>query len=145
MSPQELFDEAIRLEDEGQQELALGVWRRLTETHPTRNAFLRLAGLTKELGFLDDAERAFKRALEIDDRSALALRALGILAIRRRDYEIAETYPTCRFLWHPTVVDVATAQISVRAHTLERLLILEDQWHREVHPPSRIPTSRGRR
>jgi superkiller protein 3 len=92
MSPQELFGEAVRLEDEGQQELALGVWRRLTETHPTRNAFLRLAGLTKELGFLDDAERAFKRALEIDDRSALALKELGILAIRRRDCEIAETY-----------------------------------------------------
>lgn len=92
MSPQELFDEAIRLYDGGQQELALGLWRQLTETNPTRNAFLRLAGVTKELGLLDDAEKAFRRALEIDNRSALALKELGIIAIRRRDYESAETY-----------------------------------------------------
>lgn len=92
MSPQEVFDEAIRLEDGGQQELALGLWRQLTETAPTRNAFLRLARVTKELGLLDEAERAFTRALEIDDRSALALMALGIIAIRRRDFMGAETY-----------------------------------------------------
>jgi len=92
MSPQEQFDEAIRLEDEGHRELALGVWRQLTETYPTRNAFLRLGGIAKELGLLDDAGRAFKQALQIDARSALAMRELGLLAMDRRDYEIAGSY-----------------------------------------------------
>jgi tetratricopeptide (TPR) repeat protein len=92
MSPKELFHEADRLEDDGQPELALGVWRQLAEAHPTRSAFLRLARITKELGLIDDAEDAFKHALEIDDRSALALRGLGIIAIDRRDYAAAETY-----------------------------------------------------
>ena len=92
MSPQELFTEAIRLENEGQRELALDGFRRLTETNPTRNAFLRLAGLSKELGLLEDAEKAFHRALEIDGRCALALMELGLLAIGRRDFELAETH-----------------------------------------------------
>ncbi len=92
MSPQELFDEAVRLEDEGQLELALPLWRQIVESHPTRNAFLRLGGITKELGLLSDAESAFKRALEIAPRSALARMHLGILAIGRRDYETAEAY-----------------------------------------------------
>ena len=71
MSPQELFGEAIRLEDEGRRELALGLWRQPTATNPTRHAFLRLAESRKN--------------------SALALKDLGIIAIRRRDYEMAET------------------------------------------------------
>jgi Flp pilus assembly protein TadD len=89
---QELFDEADRLETEGEKERALGVWRQLAETSPTRNVFLRLASITKELGLIDDAEYAFKRALKIDDCSALAARGLGILAINRRDYMAAESY-----------------------------------------------------
>ncbi len=58
---QELFDEADRLEEDGQRERALIVWRQLAETHPTRNVFLRLASITKELGLIDDAEHAFQR------------------------------------------------------------------------------------
>jgi tetratricopeptide (TPR) repeat protein len=89
---QGLFDEADRLEEEGQKTRALGVWRQLAETNPTRNVYLRLARITKELGLFDDAKHAFKQALEIDPRSALALIGLGSLAIRRRDYEAAEKY-----------------------------------------------------
>jgi tetratricopeptide (TPR) repeat protein len=89
---QGLFEEAIRLEEEGQNERALILWRQLAETHPTRNVFLRLAHLTTELGLIDDAESAFKRALEIDNRSASALLGLGHLAIDRRDFKAAETY-----------------------------------------------------
>ncbi len=92
MSPQELFNEARRLEDEGEFQPALSAWHQLAATNPTRNVFLRLAGLTKELGLLDDAEQAFKRALEIDPRSAIALKGLGILAGDRRDHEAAEGY-----------------------------------------------------
>ena len=89
---QELFDEADRLEEEGQQHRALIVWRQLAETHPTRNVFLRLASITKELGLIDDAEHAFQQALEIDGRSARALMGLGVLAINRRNFEAAESH-----------------------------------------------------
>jgi tetratricopeptide (TPR) repeat protein len=92
VSPQELFDEADRLEEEGQQDRALITWRQLAETHPTRNVFLRLASVTKDLGLIDDAEHAFKQALEIDGRSTGALMGLGSLAIDHRNYEAAESY-----------------------------------------------------
>src|SRR5260370_17699229 len=92
VSPQELFDEADRLEEQGQQDRALIAWRQLAETHPTRDVFLRIASITKDLGLIDDAEHAFKQALEIDDRSAGALMGLGALAINRRNYETAESY-----------------------------------------------------
>jgi hypothetical protein len=35
----ELFEEAIRLEEEGQNERALSIWVQLAETEPTRNVF----------------------------------------------------------------------------------------------------------
>ena len=89
---QELFDEADRLEEEGQRERALIVWRQLAETNPTRNVFLRLASITKELGLIDDAEHAFRQVLEIDGRSARALMGLGVLAINRRNFEAAESH-----------------------------------------------------
>jgi Flp pilus assembly protein TadD len=92
VSPQELFDEADRLEEEGRRDRALIAWRQLAETHPTRNVFLRLASITKELGLVDDAEHAFKQALEIDGGSVGALIGLGILAIDHQNYEAAESY-----------------------------------------------------
>jgi tetratricopeptide (TPR) repeat protein len=83
MLPQEQFDEAVRLEAEGQQERALGLWRQLDPRSSSRNVFLRLASIAQKLGLIEDAEAAFKEALRIDDRSALALRGMGILAIDR--------------------------------------------------------------
>jgi len=53
---------------------------------------LRLASCAKDLGFVDDAAQAYKRALEIDERSALALAGLGSLAIHSGHCEAAESY-----------------------------------------------------
>ena len=90
--PQELFDEADRLEEQGQGARALPIWRRLAAIKPTRNGFLRLGRLAHSLGMAVDAEQAFQRALEIDGRSAEALRALGMLAIDQSDYQTAVLY-----------------------------------------------------
>jgi tetratricopeptide (TPR) repeat protein len=87
-----LFDKAVRLEEEGKNEEALAVWQELAKTNPTRNVFLCLASVAKDLGFKDEAERAFKRALEIDERSTHALKGLGILAIDAADYQAAVEY-----------------------------------------------------
>ena len=89
---QELFDEADRIEEAGAGERAFALWRDLASSSPTRNVFLRLAGCAKDLGLFDDAERAFARALEIDECSVRALTGLGTLAIHRRDYEVAAGY-----------------------------------------------------
>jgi len=89
---QELFDRAIQLEEAGQLEEALVLWRELAASSQTRNAFLRLGGCAKELRRLNEAEQAFKRAVEIDARSALALTSLGLLAMNRGDYESAKGY-----------------------------------------------------
>ncbi|MEI9976981.1 MAG: tetratricopeptide repeat protein [Ignavibacteriota bacterium] len=87
---EELFREADRLEDEGQTERALAKWRELAISNPTGNVFLRLAGCAKDLGRIDEAQVAFKRVLDIDDRSPLALTELGIIALDRHDYDTAE-------------------------------------------------------
>ncbi len=55
---------------------------------------MRLANCAADLGLTDEAKSAFTRAIEIDDRSALALASLGRLAIHSRDYEAAEGYLT---------------------------------------------------
>jgi tetratricopeptide (TPR) repeat protein len=92
VTPQELFEQADRLEEEGERQRALNAWRQIPEAHPTRNAFLRLGSITKRLGLVEDSESAFQRALEIDGHSAVALTQLGILAIDSRRYDAAETY-----------------------------------------------------
>src|ERR1035438_4402835 len=89
---QDLFDKALHLEEEGQLECAFEVWRELASTSATRNVFLRYGGAAKELGLLDEAQEAFRRALEIDDLSAPALTQLGIIALGRHDYNTAEGY-----------------------------------------------------
>jgi tetratricopeptide (TPR) repeat protein len=89
VSPQDQFDQAYCFEQESQNERALEAWRQLAETHPTRNLFLRLGRLTEELGLSEEAESAFKQALEIGRPSALALMGLGGLAIDLRDFEAA--------------------------------------------------------
>lgn len=89
---QKLFDEAVRLEADGQLEPALALWRQLAEASPTKNVFLRLGSLTRTLGLLDEAEQAFKRAVAINEHSGLALTALGSLALDRGDSESAIGY-----------------------------------------------------
>jgi tetratricopeptide (TPR) repeat protein len=53
---------------------------------------MRLARFAQDLGLPDEAEQSFKKALQVDDRTLLALTGLGILAIDRGDYQAAEDY-----------------------------------------------------
>jgi len=128
---QELFDEAIRLEENGEEVGALSVWRELAISNPTRNVFLRLASCAKGLGLIDEAERAFVRALEIDNRSAPALLGLGILAINRRDYEAAEGY-----LKRARAVEECPSTLSILGVALRNLgkdLEAEEAYRRAIY------------
>jgi tetratricopeptide (TPR) repeat protein len=89
---QELFHHALHLEEDGHLEAALGVWRELAASTPTRNVFIRLGGAAKELGRIEEAQQAFAEALEIDPQSSMALVQLGIIAIHQCEYETAEKY-----------------------------------------------------
>ncbi len=128
---QELFDEAIRLEEEGQLERALGVWRQLAETNPSRNVFLRIANITEDLGLLDDAEQALNQALKIDGRSALALMGLGSLAIDRRDYETAANYlKRAREIKEDPAV---LSMLGVALRNSGKILDAEEAYRRAIH------------
>jgi tetratricopeptide (TPR) repeat protein len=87
---QELFDKAVHLEEAGQTEAAIQVWRDIVAAAPTRNALLRYGGAAKELGLYDEAEQAFRLALEKDPESALAMTELGLIALHQRHYDTAE-------------------------------------------------------
>jgi tetratricopeptide (TPR) repeat protein len=89
-SSEELFEEAERLEEEGEQVPALQKWRDLAATYPDPNALCRLALLARELSENDEAERALRRAIELDPKLGVAYLALCSMAIHRRDYEEAE-------------------------------------------------------
>lgn len=90
---QERFSEAIRLEEAGYLEGALAIYRQLAADVPhTRNLFLRIGRLAQELELTSEAEQAFQRAVEIDGRCALALQALGPLALDQSEYGRAAAY-----------------------------------------------------
>ncbi len=89
---QELFDKAVHLEEAGQTEAAIQVWRDVVASAPTRNALLRYGGAAKDLGLYDEAEHAFQLALEKDPGSPLAMTELGLIALHDRNYDTAEHY-----------------------------------------------------
>lgn len=92
MSPEELFDEAERLEDSGDERGALQVWRELSQVSPESAALCRLAWLANELGEEDEAKRSLQGALALDDRLAAAYQGLGSMAIDKGAFEDAERF-----------------------------------------------------
>ena len=91
MSGQELFEQAILLEDTDRLQ-ALALWRELATSKPTLVAYLCLGRCAKRLGLDDEAREAFEKALEIDNRSVLVLVQWGLFAVGRRDYDAAANY-----------------------------------------------------
>lgn len=89
MSPEELFEEADRLEDSGDERGALHVWRELSRMHPDASRLCRHAWLANELGEKNEAERAFQMAIELDAGLAPAYQGLGSMAIDRGGFREA--------------------------------------------------------
>ncbi len=88
-NPEEMFEEADRLEELGAKEQALGIWRRLAASDPSVTILCRLGSLAEELGLVAEAERVFQTASERDRAAPLPLIELGILAIHLQDYDSA--------------------------------------------------------
>jgi Flp pilus assembly protein TadD len=88
-SADELFAEADRLEEAGDQHGALAVWRTLAERHPDPVALCRLGGLAKELGETGEAENAFRDAIKLDASLGAAYVRLAVIAIDKGEYQEA--------------------------------------------------------
>jgi len=75
----------------GRREEALLDARALVEAHPTRSAgdWFNLAFLLEATDRLDEAEGAFRRALELDPKLDRAWYGLGLVLIRQRRFDAA--------------------------------------------------------
>jgi tetratricopeptide (TPR) repeat protein len=70
----------------GQREEAIADAERLVRVHPRRSAadWFNLGFLLEEASRLDDAEAAFRRAIELDDKLDRAWYGLGLVLIRQQ-------------------------------------------------------------
>ena len=92
MSPEEIFENAERAEDSGDEQDALRAWRELSIIRPEPLTLCRFAMLASKLGEYDEAERAFLLATEYDSGFALGYEGLGLLAIDRGRFGDAEHF-----------------------------------------------------
>ena len=66
---------------------ALDQWRRLASDHKEAAVLGRLGNLAKQLGFLEEAESAFREAIEIDDKESRAYVGLASVLMERDEHE----------------------------------------------------------
>jgi tetratricopeptide (TPR) repeat protein len=80
-----LESEAEKAEESGNLELALKLWKDLTEGHPTPTFFSRYGLVAQAQERWDEAENAFSRALRLDPSFAPAMEGMGHLWASRTD------------------------------------------------------------
>jgi Tfp pilus assembly protein PilF len=85
----ERFENAATLEEQGKFAEALDQWRRLASDHKEAAVLGRLGNLAKQLGFLEEAESAFREAIEIDNKESRAYVGLASVLMERDEYEDA--------------------------------------------------------
>ncbi len=85
-----LTADAEELETSGNDRAALAVWRELMDRRPEPTTLCRFARVAIELGNLDEAETALRRATDLDSSLSEAYLALGSLSIDKRNNEEAE-------------------------------------------------------
>ena len=86
MSRQELFDEADRLEQGGNETAALQIWRTLAEVHPDPISLCRLASMAEDLGEIDEAERTYWHVISTDPGFRAAYIGLASMTIDQGQY-----------------------------------------------------------
>jgi tetratricopeptide (TPR) repeat protein len=91
-SPEELFAEAVRLEEGGCEQEAFQRWKDLFDKYQDPHALFRFALLAKRLGEVDASKRALGLLVKLDPDFDAAYLTLASLAIRGQDYETAEHY-----------------------------------------------------
>jgi tetratricopeptide (TPR) repeat protein len=92
MSFDSRFEYAEGLEDRGEHEKALAEWRQLASDHPDAGVFCRLGGIAKEMGRVDEAEEAFRSAIQLDDQCATGHVNLALILLDQHRFENAERH-----------------------------------------------------
>jgi protein O-GlcNAc transferase len=78
-SPERRFEIAEDLEERGEYAAALNEWRALASDHPEIGTYCRLGNLAGELKLLDEAEQAFRAAIQLDETYAPAYANLALI------------------------------------------------------------------
>lgn len=91
-SPEERFEAAEKLENRGEYGAALNEWRTLASDHPNSDIYCRLGRLADEMGLVDEAEQAFRSAIQQDDQCAAAHASLALILLGKRKFEAAEKH-----------------------------------------------------
>src|SRR5882757_7585849 len=86
------FDEAERIEREGDLQGALELWRKLVVSNPCVATYCALAKSAHRLGHCDEASQALNSAVAINPRNHLVWIRFGELAIDDLDFESAVGY-----------------------------------------------------
>jgi tetratricopeptide (TPR) repeat protein len=91
-----LENEAQRIEESGDLESALRLWKELATTRKDPLLFCDYGRVAEKLGLWDEGERAFTTALRMDRNFPLALEGMGSLWFTRTDKSAAESFQTAK-------------------------------------------------
>lgn len=109
-----LYEEAERLEEQGAEEEALECWKRLSELKQHPIIFRRIALLAKKMGNRQEAEGAYRRAIDLDATFSPAFSGLGSLELDRGRYATAEKLLTEAVRLEATYFDLTLLGIAQR-------------------------------
>ncbi len=88
-SDDERFEQAEAMEERGQHFDALKTWRELVRDHPDAEIFCRQARLAEQLGYIDEAERAYGSAIQADAKHPWAKAGLASILLKRGESDEA--------------------------------------------------------
>src|SRR5579872_5349667 len=91
-SPEELFEEAERLEEDGCEQEAFQKWKELADKYRNPDVLFRFALLARKLGELGEAKKALDLLVKLDPDFDGAHLTVASLAIRSQEYEDAERH-----------------------------------------------------
>ena len=87
--PDERVEMAEAMEERGEYVEALQQWRELASDQKNVSFLCRQARLAEQLGYLDEAEQAFRNAIQIDDKEPLPYIGLASILMNRGGFDQA--------------------------------------------------------
>lgn len=91
-SDEERFVLAERMEERGELTEAVKLWRELASERADASILCRQASLADQLGYTEEAERAYRRAIHIDDKLPWAYVGVASILMSRREYTEAAVF-----------------------------------------------------
>lgn len=83
------FEYAANLEEQGNYAEALEQWRTLASDFKEADVLSRLGSLAEQVGYLEEAEQAFREAIQLDDKESSGYVGLASILLDRHEYEEA--------------------------------------------------------